>query len=117
MGYDPKYVESGKVVDTHNSTPEFDCVLENIRVDDGEVWLRELGFGMNRAFTQEKTVSDIGTFERMCGVHLSLGSKHTTYNKANIRKKSAHHHVDVFVLTKTVELDGNKIFQDSVWLV
>jgi leucyl aminopeptidase (aminopeptidase T) len=92
-------------------------VLENIRADDGQVWLRELGFGMNRAFTQQKTVSDIGTFERMCGVHLSLGSKHTTYNKANIRKKSARHHVDVFVLTKSVELNGERIFQGGDWLV
>jgi len=110
-------VEKGKVVNTANSTPEFDRVLENIRADDGQVWLRELGFGMNRAFTQQKTVSDIGTFERMCGVHLSLGSKHTTYNKANIRKKSARHHVDVFVLTKSVELNGERIFQGGDWLV
>jgi leucyl aminopeptidase (aminopeptidase T) len=91
--------------------------LEKIRADDGEVWLRELGFGINRAFTQEKTVSDIGTFERMCGVHLSLGSKHTTYNKSNIRKKSARHHVDIFVLTNSVELDGERIFEDGAWRV
>ena len=110
-------VEKGRVVNTCHSTPEFDGVLEKIRADDGEVWLRELGFGINRAFTQEKTVSDIGTFERMCGVHLSLGSKHTTYNKANIRKKSARHHVDVFVLTNSVELDGERIFEDGAWRV
>jgi hypothetical protein len=110
-------VEKGRVTRTLDSTPEFDLVLANIRADDGEVWLRELGFGMNRAFTQQKTVRDIGTFERMCGVHLSLGSKHTTYNKANIRKKSARHHVDVFVLTQSVELDGERIFECGAWRV
>ncbi len=110
-------VECGRVVGTENTTSEFDQVLANIRADDGEVWLRELGFGMNRAFTQERTVSDIGTFERMCGVHLSLGSKHMTYKKPNIRKKSAKHHVDVFVLTESVSLDGEEIYLDGSWRV
>ena len=67
-------VEKGRVVDAVDSTPEFDNVLAIIRRDEGEVWLRELGFGMNRAFTRERRVDDIGTYERMCGIHLSLGA-------------------------------------------
>ena len=110
-------VEQGRVVAAEHSTPEFERVLASIRADDGEVWLRELGLGMNRAFTQERTVSDIGTFERMCGVHLSLGAKHATYNKPGIRKKTARHHVDVFVLTDSVELDGDVIHRDGAWCV
>lgn len=110
-------VERGRVVDALDSTPEFDVVLANIRADDGEVWLRELGLGMNRAFTQERTVSDIGTFERMCGVHLSLGSKHAIYNKPNVRKKTARHHVDVFVLTDAVRLDDEQVYGDGAWIV
>ncbi len=110
-------VERGRVTDTLDSTPGFDEVLADIRAADGEVWLRELGFGMNRAFSQERIVSDIGTFERMCGVHLSLGSKHPTYNKPNIRKKAARRHVDVFVLTGSVMLDDEVIFSDGAWLV
>jgi aminopeptidase len=47
-------VEKGRVVDAIDSTPEFDTVLSIIRRDEGEVWLRELGFGMNRAFTRER---------------------------------------------------------------
>lgn len=74
-------VTKGRVTDVINSTPEFDAVLANIRADEGEVWLRELGFGMNRAFSQDKIVSDIGTYERMCGIHLSLGAKHGVYKK------------------------------------
>jgi len=70
-----------------DSTPAFDTVLANIRADEGEVWVRELGFGLNRAFTQERTVSDIGTYERMCGIHLSLGAKHGSYNKPNFKRK------------------------------
>lgn len=110
-------VERGRVVAAEDSTPEFERVLASIRADDGEVWLRELGFGMNRAFNQERTVSDIGTFERMCGVHLSLGAKHATYNKPNIRKKTARHHVDVFVITESVQLDDDLIYRDGAWRV
>jgi len=110
-------VEAGRVVEALDSTHEFDAVLEDIRAADGEVWLRELGFGMNRALTQERSVTDIGTFERMCGVHLSLGAKHATYNKPGIRKKTARHHVDVFVLTHAVLLDGAVIYRDGAWVV
>ncbi|QDV05257.1 hypothetical protein Poly30_07530 [Planctomycetes bacterium Poly30] len=110
-------IEKGRVVATENSTEEFEEVLECIRRDDGEVWLRELGLGMNRAFTQDRTVLDIGTFERMCGVHVSLGSKHAMYNKPNIRKKTAKHHVDVFAVTERVLLDGDVIYEDGNWVV
>jgi aminopeptidase len=72
---------------------------------------------MNRAFTHERTVSDIGTFERMCGIHLSIGAKHASYNKPNIRKKAARHHVDVFVITKGVALDGEELYRDGAWVV
>lgn len=109
-------VERGRVTEVESSTPEFDRVLASIREHEGEVWLRELGFGLNRALTQERTVTDIGTFERMCGVHLSLGAKHPTYNKPNIRKRAARYHVDVFVLTETVTLDDEVVYRDGGWL-
>ena len=110
-------VENGLVTEALDSTPELDRVLDNIRASEGQVWLRELGFGMNRAFTQTRTVDDIGTFERMCGIHLSLGSKHVSYNKPEIRKKTARHHVDVFVLTASVVLDGEQLYRDGHWIV
>jgi leucyl aminopeptidase (aminopeptidase T) len=110
-------IEKGRVVDVIDSTPEFDLVLENIRADEGEVWLRELGLGLNRAFTQDKTVSDIGTFERMCGIHFSLGAKHGSYTKPNIRRADAKYHVDVFAATETVTLDDEIIYRAGAWLV
>ena len=110
-------VVDGRVVEVEHATGEFERVLESIRADEGEVWMRELGFGMNRAFSLERTVSDVGAFERMCGVHLSLGAKHAIYNKPNIRKKSARQHVDVFVLTESVTLDGEVIYRDGAWSV
>ena len=110
-------VEGGQIAGTENSTPEFDQVLANIRENDEVVWLRELGLGLNRAFTQERTVLDIGSFERMCGVHVSLGSKHPSYNKPQIRKKTAKHHVDVFALTERVLLDDDVIYENGAWVV
>lgn len=110
-------INQGRVTEVIDSTPEFDRVLTNIRADENEVWLRELGFGMNRAFTQERIVSDIGTFERMCGVHLSLGAKHGSYNKPNIKKSTSRHHVDVFAITESVTLDDQVIYRDGAWQV
>ncbi|NOT31281.1 MAG: hypothetical protein HOP15_12610 [Planctomycetes bacterium] len=110
-------VERGRVTRAIGSTSGFERVLAGIRADEGEVWLREFGLGMNRAFTLERTVSDVGTLERMCGVHLSLGAKHATFEKANIKKRLARHHVDVFVLTSFVSVNEEIVFQDGAWLV
>lgn len=108
-------VSKGRIVDVLDGTPELHKVLSVIRADEGEVWLRELGFGMNRAFTRERVVSDIGTYERMCGVHLSLGAKHTIYKKPNFKRKEAKHHVDIFVVTESVALDDQVIYQNGAW--
>lgn len=108
-------ITKGRVTEVFDSTPEFDQVLANIRADEGEIWVRELGFGMNRALTQDKTVSDIGTYERMCGIHLSLGAKHGLYNKPQIRRATARHHVDVFAVTDAVYLDDHVVYQNGAW--
>lgn len=109
-------VSKGRVIDAINTTPEFDKVLSLIRADEGEVWLRELGFGMNRAFTRDRIVDDIGTYERMCGIHLSLGAKHGIYNKPNFKRKYTKYHVDVFALTESVMLDEVIVYRDGHWV-
>jgi hypothetical protein len=110
-------IQKGRITEVENTTPEFDLVLQQIRAEEGEVWLRELGFGMNRAFTAERTVSDIGTYERMCGIHLSLGAKHGVYSKPQIRRADAKFHVDVFAATVTVSLDDEIVYRDGRWQV
>jgi leucyl aminopeptidase (aminopeptidase T) len=110
-------VQNGRVTGVIDSTAEFDTVLEQIRSCEGEIWVRELGLGLNKAFTQDKTVQDIGTYERMCGVHLSLGAKHGSYNKPQIKKSQARYHVDVFALTESVSLDGHIIYRDGNWII
>jgi aminopeptidase len=110
-------IERGRVVGTENATPEFQQVLDIIRRDEGEVWVRELGFGMNRAFSRERRVDDIGTYERMCGIHLSLGAKHGVYAKPGFKRKDARYHIDVFVVTEAVYLDGEQVYADGGWTV
>lgn len=111
-------VERGRVVDSENSTEAFEQVLSAIRNDEGgQVWLRELGFGMNRAFSRERRVSDVGAFERVCGVHLSLGASHGVYKKPHLHPREARHHVDTFVVTDRVLLDDEVIFSDGAWQV
>lgn len=110
-------IEKGRIAAAADSTPEFDAVLSAIRADEGEVRIRELGFGMNRAFTPERTVCDVGTFERMCGIHLSLGAKHAVYQKPDFRRRDTKHHVDVFAVTDAVYLDDERIFRDGAWTV
>lgn len=110
-------VTKGQVTDVVDSTPDFDQVLANIRADESVVWVRELGFGMNRAFSKDRTVSDIGTFERMCGVHLSLGAKHGSYGKPNFKRGDGKHHIDVFAITESVTLDDDEVYRDGAWQV
>jgi hypothetical protein len=110
-------IERGRVVDALDSTPAFDEVLSIIRRDEGEVWVRELGFGMNRAFSRERRVDDIGTYERMCGIHLSLGAKHGVYAKPGFKRKDARYHIDVFAVTDAVYLDDERVYADGAWTV
>jgi aminopeptidase len=110
-------VSEGRVTEVIDSTPEFDSVMDVIRADEGEIWLRELGFGMNRAFSKDRMVSDIGSFERMCGIHLSLGAKHGVYKKSNFKRGKTWHHVDVFAVPDLVFLDDKMVFESGAWLV
>jgi aminopeptidase len=110
-------VSKGRVTDVIDSTPEFDLVLAKIREDEGDIWVREIGFGLNRTFTRNILVSDIGTYERMCGIHLSLGQKHGSYTKPQIRRAHAKYHVDVFAITESVMLGDTEVYGDEAWQV
>lgn len=110
-------IREGQVVECENSTPAFDRILANIRRDEGVVWVRELGFGLNRAFDKIRTVADTGTYERMCGIHFSLGAKHGTYGKPGFKRRDGKYHVDVFADTETFSLDNEVIYKEGAWIV
>jgi aminopeptidase len=111
-------IEEGQVIACENSTPAFDLILSNIRRDEGGVvWIRELGFGLNRAFSKTRTVADTGTYERMCGVHISLGAKHGTYGKPGFKRRDGLYHVDVFADTHTFSLGDEVIYRDGAFVI
>jgi aminopeptidase len=111
-------IQGGKIVNVINSTESFDEIMEMIKASETEVWVRELGFGLNKGFTQKCVVNDVGTYERMLGVHLSLGKKHTSYNKTKyFRRKETRYHIDVFIKTDQVYLDQKRVFDNQKWVL
>lgn len=109
-------IEKAQVVACENATPEFEQILSQIRKDEGTVWVRELGFGLNPAFSKSKTVDDVGSYERMCGVHVSLGAKHGMYAKPGFKRNDGKYHVDVFADTKSVTLGDSLVYKDGAWI-
>lgn len=109
-------VREGQVIGAENATPAFDAVLEQIRQDEGTVWLREWGFGLNRAFAPDRIVPDVGTFERMNGLHFSLGAKHAVYPKPGFRRRDGRHHVDIFVEAERIVLGDTTVYADGDWI-
>ena len=110
-------IENGHLVATENSTEEFEAVLNMIKEEEGQVWVRELGLGLNRAFSKDKYVSDMGTFERMCGLHLSLGAKHGIYAKEGMKRNSGKFHIDVMIDTDSLTIDDSLVFNGQKWIV
>ena len=110
-------IENGHLVATENSTEEFEAVLNMIKEEEGQVWVRELGLGLNRAFSKDKHVSDMGTFERMCGLHLSLGAKHGIYAKKGMKRNSGKFHIDVMIDTHSLTIDETVVFDGTKWVV
>lgn len=109
-------IKEGKIVETPNAPESFLSILEQIKTEE-ELWVRELGFGMNRALTRHRFLCDVGSYERMCGIHLSLGAKHTIYAKPGFPKRTSRFHVDVFADVKTVTIDGVTVFKDGAYCV
>ena len=110
-------IENGKLVKTENSTADFEAVLNLIREEEGVVWVRELGLGLNQALSKENFVSDMGTFERMCGLHLSLGAKHGIYAKKGMKRNSGRFHIDVMIDTNEFSIDEQVVFDGKQWML
>ena len=106
-------VERGRVRAAEGAPPAFEAILAAITAAEGEVWLRELGFGMNPALTWTRRVHDVSTYERMTGIHLSLGAKHAVYTKPGFSKRHTRFHVDVFCAVERVEVDGGLVFDGA----
>lgn len=106
-------IKEGLVVGWGDNAPEsFGKIISNIKEFERPI-IREIGFGLNRAITRERYVQDITAFERILGMHFSLGEKHSVYKKEGITAHKAKFHVDVFPLADRVLADGEVIFENG----
>jgi len=110
-------IARGRVVGAVGAPPEVGEILAEIAAHEGEVWVRELGFGLNRAMTRARRLHDVSAYERMCGVHLSLGAKHAVYPKAGFERKKTKFHVDVFAWADRVEIDGAVVYEGDAYQI
>ncbi len=104
------HIEKGIIVSSDNAPQEFHEILDLIRQDE-EVMVREFGMSLNPAMGKHAIVNDVTAFERMLGLHMSLGAKHGVYNKPGIKRKTARYHIDVFIDTESILFDGEVIYE------
>ena len=110
-------VEKGIVVGWADNAPSsFPEIIASIKSNERPL-VREIGFGLNRAITRERYIDDITAFERILGLHLSLGEKHSVYKKEGITTHKARFHVDLFPVVDRVYADNEIIFENGAYLV
>jgi hypothetical protein len=110
-------VKEGQVVGWGENAPEsFIKIVEVIKEYERPL-IREIGFGLNRAITRERYLQDITAFERILGMHLSLGEKHSVYKKAGMPTHKTKFHVDLFPMVDRAILDGETIFTNGKYVV
>ena len=109
-------VENGLIVSWENAPKEFVEVITKVKQTERPI-IREIGFGLNTAIDKNNPLGDITAFERIVGVHLSLGEKHSVYKKPGITVHKSRFHVDLFVLVDQVLMDDTVIFENGKYLV
>lgn len=85
--------------------------------EDGVIWARELGLGLNRGISKTKRLHDISAYERVCGVHISLGLKHDIYRGKVPKNKAQRYHVDIFPDVSEVWIDEERVFGEGEYLI
>lgn len=111
----PVHIEQG-ILTAPDAPEEFRAILDLIREDE-EVIVREFGLGLNPALGKHGLVNDITAFERMRGLHLSLGAKHTIYAKPGLNRKNGRYHIDVFIDIERILVDSTPIFENGNYCV
>ncbi len=94
----------------------FQDILAMIRLQE-RVLAREIGFGLNPAMDRIRMVNDITAYERMTGLHLSLGEKHGIYKKPGLEPGKTRYHVDIFVAADQIKVDEEVVFEGGRYKV
>lgn len=108
-------VTDGLVTDWSAAPAEFAKVMETVAAHEQPL-VRELGFGLNPAMDKDRVVHDITAYERMTGIHLSIGAKHPIYAKPGLSRKDGRYHIDVFVDARRVLLDEAVVFENGAYV-
>ncbi len=106
-------IEKGLVVGWSENTPDSFIEIVKLVSASERPLIREIGFGLNRAITKERPLQDITAFERMYGMHVSLGEKHNVYKKTGIASHKTKFHIDLFPAVTSVTVNEMPIYQDG----
>lgn len=110
--YDPFKIDihQGEIIGFGENTPqEFKDILSMVKMYERPL-IREIGFGLNKAISKNNYVEDVTAFERILGVHFSLGEKHSVYKKEGITTNKTKFHIDIFPCIDRVQTDTHLIF-------
>lgn len=109
-------IVDGIVVGYGENTPQsFIDILDLVKMYERPI-IREIGFGLNRAITKERYLQDITAFERIFGMHLSLGEKHSVYKKEDITTHKTKFHIDIFPIVDEIHSNNEVIFRNGAYL-
>lgn len=107
-------IEQGRVIDTGDFPEEFASLYDLVTSQEGEVMVREIGFGLNPAISSDRPLQDVNFHERKHGIHLSLGKKHGIYGKKLPKDMLQRYHIDLFAHLDHVEtLEGEVFFRQN----
>lgn len=94
----------------------FQEILAMVRLQE-RMLVREFGLGLNPAMGRTRMVNDITAYERMTGLHLSLGEKHGVYKKPGLEPGKTRYHVDIFVAADQIKVDDEVVFEGGKYRV
>jgi hypothetical protein len=101
--------------------PEFQPLVDMMKTEnpDGKIPIREFGLGLNRAITQNNPLTEATAFERVTGLHVSMGMKHGVYQKKFKKNKELiqRYHVDVYPDVKRIWMDDTIVFEDGRFII
>lgn len=110
-------VVNGLVTTLGDNTPAEFVEIVNMVKSYERPLIREVGFGLNRAMTKERYLPDITAFERILGMHLSFGEKHSVYKKEGLTTNKTKFHIDLFPLVDEVYADDVLVFKEGQYLI
>jgi len=110
-------IVDGYITSWSDTAPiSFGEIIAQIKTNERAL-VREIGFGLNRAITREKSLNDITAFERNLGMHFSIGEKHTVYKKQGITPDKTRFHVDIFPVVSKAIVDETTVFENGAYVV